>query len=404
MFMSTSENKSKITLKPFSPEHLFWLVMLIDILVMFIYVWVSKGEVLSRIGYSESFFIDFWNHANRLLFYDKIYGTTDPDAIFPPLAYCFIMLFVHPLKYKLGTADDISEIATSGYGVLMLIIFIGIFCCLFTQQVNSYYKAESKVMKGFAPVLFMLSFPFWYFAFERGNMTIYAMLFLWFSLANYKSEDPRIRELAMLSLAVSASFKLYPALFGFLWIREKRYKDTVRLVIYGLAAFFVPFFILNRGSVIDYWITFQKYISKGIIYPPSILGNTTKVFGAQGLAIGYAIEFVWVIWLAVVIFTRQTDWKTITLLMSTQTIMIPEAYMYTYVYIAIAVVMFLNETREAYRTIDYIYAFFFATTFTAIPLTSATVALQFEMYTSWVIVLLLISADVMVELVKKVRH
>ncbi len=374
-----------------TPERLFWIIMIINIVIMYMIIWSSKGSIIDRIGYYESFFSDFWVHANRLLFNDKIYGTGDADAIFPPLAYCIMMIFIYPLEYKSDAGLSISDISKSGFGTLMFVMFIGLFCCLFTQQVLSYYHTNVKAYKVIAPFLFILSHPFWRFAFERGNMTLYSMIFLWFSLVNYDNKDKRIRELSMISLAIAAGIKLYPAVFGLLWIRDKRYKDAIRLVIYGLIAFIAPFYILNKGTVFDYLLTFQKYISKGVIYPPSILGNMVELFGTSGRYVGYVVEVIWISWMLFFMFSRKNDWKTITLLMSTQTIMIPEAYMYTYVYIVIACIMFLNKIQIGHSKIDYIYAILFAIVFSAVPITSRTVALQFEMYVSWVLILLIIS-------------
>lgn len=54
----------------------------------------------------------------------------------------------------------------------------------------------------------------------------------------------------MFSLA--AGFKLYPALFGLLWIKERKYKDTLRLLLDGVLAFLPPlsFLAVSMGSSI----------------------------------------------------------------------------------------------------------------------------------------------------------
>ncbi len=91
--------------------------------------------------------------------------------------------------------------------------------------------------------IFFFACLVWGFAFERGNLVLYAMVFLMIGLALRDSSNKAFRELSLVMVAVSAGFKLYPALFGFLWIAEKRYKEAARLVVYGLASFLSHFFL-----------------------------------------------------------------------------------------------------------------------------------------------------------------
>ena len=49
------------------------------------------------------------------------------------------------------------------------------------------------------------------------------------------------REAALILIAMAAGIKLYPAIIGVIYLREKRFKEAIRLVIYGLIIFLVPF-------------------------------------------------------------------------------------------------------------------------------------------------------------------
>ena len=61
------------------------------------------------------------------------------------------------------------------------------------------------------------------------------------------SENPLLRELACLALAIAAGFKLYPAFLGVLLLRDKNYLAAVRTVLYGVVCLCFPLFFFNEG-------------------------------------------------------------------------------------------------------------------------------------------------------------
>lgn len=170
-------------------------------------------------------------------------------------------------------------------------------------------------------------------------------------LALRDSPNKILREAALIFVAVSAGFKLYPALFGFLWIAEKRYKEAARLVLYGLLAFFVPFFFVD--SFTNYLSTFIQYLDKKMYSHASVWGMIINIFGdnryTQVLCRG--IVAVIILWALFSLFADGINWKTITLLMATQTMTIPEQYIYTYVFIMISLVFFLMKQAGEKSTI-----------------------------------------------------
>ena len=70
----------------------------------------------------------------------------------------------------------------------------------------------------------------------------------------YNSEKEIVKHIAFISLAVSASIKIYPALFGLILIRDKRWKDALICCMYGIIIFLAPFMffggIKNVGLMI----------------------------------------------------------------------------------------------------------------------------------------------------------
>ena len=72
-----------------------------------------------------------------------------------------------------------------------------------------------------------------------------------------------------MGLAFAAGIKIYPAVFGVILIKERKWADAVRLVIYGVVLFFVPFFFFEGMDSIKgmiYWLTHGTYVNDGFGY------------------------------------------------------------------------------------------------------------------------------------------
>lgn len=348
-----------------TPERFFFVISALNLFIMYIMLLLSKGSFIEKITYSESNFIDFWSHIGRLLYSPAIYST-DADAIFPPLAYLFLKLFAYPLGFKAENGNELWEISNSGYGILMVVMYFLLFAWLLGIGIYVYYKTNSFVKKQVLLGICLFSYSIWGFAFERGNLVLYAMVFLMLGLALKDSPNRLLREAALIFVAVSAGFKLYPALFGFIWIAEKRYKEAARLVVYGMLAFFIPFLFVD--SFANYLHTFMQYLDKGMYSHASIWGAVFGVFGNNEYTQILCRCIVAAIILSAIffLFVDGINWKTITLLMATQTVMIPEQYVYTYVFIVISLICFLNEAGR--RKIDYVYSVLFSSLFTLPPI------------------------------------
>ena len=288
--------------KCLTPESVFVVAALFGIAVMFVMLWLSNGAAMPVMGYEESISCDFWGHIERLLKYERLYGNpNDANAIFPPLAYCFLQLFAQCFR----SAGRDSNIAVTGYGILVLNMYLLTFMTAFTLMLHYSYKTKSTLFKILMPFIFLFSYPFWSFAFERGNPVIYAMLFLYAGLAMRDHTNKTVRELSLICIAVAAGFKIYPAIFGLLWIKEKRYKESLRLLLYGILLFFVPFvFFGGLQGLADYVQSFFRYLGKDVYSGTSIVGSCIKMFGEQGKAVGKIIIFLWLLWVALCLLTR----------------------------------------------------------------------------------------------------
>ena len=120
-------------------EKIFFGVAIFNIFITYVILVASKGNFMYELTYSESNFCDLWDHIWRLLSSRNIY-TTDADAIFPPLAYLFLKIFAYPLIYKVEAGDDFWKVSQSGYGILMVVMYLILFIWLLTIAVRVYYR------------------------------------------------------------------------------------------------------------------------------------------------------------------------------------------------------------------------------------------------------------------------
>lgn len=124
-------------------------------------------------------------------------------------------------------------------GVLIWIFCVSINCKL---KLGYWDKALFFAVCLFsAPVLLAL---------ERGNIINLAFVLTLFFFCFYDEENKVLKELAFLALAIAAAIKIYPAIFGLLLLKRRRIKECIRLVIYGVLSFIVPFFYFGGWKAI----------------------------------------------------------------------------------------------------------------------------------------------------------
>lgn len=188
-------------------------------------------------------FWDFKSHINFTADLKNTYSTS-MHACFPPLIY----LFYHFLYLIIPKVDNINMLYNFVYAIYLSVMFI-----TFSYICSKMLEKESFTKRLTATVLFALSAPFVFGIIEQGNIVLLPMMLLAVAALWRDSENKVKRELALIFIAVAAGIKVYPAIFGIIYLAEKRYKEAIRLIIYGTLFFFVPF-VFTGG--IDGMITF----------------------------------------------------------------------------------------------------------------------------------------------------
>ena len=173
-------------------------------------------------------------------------------SIYPPLAvlfFRFIGLFIDN-----DTISSVFKLRKYSYYdqriVLIFIIFI-ILCLFLINRLLSakLYDRNARIRTNLLVFVLMFSYPVIY-SLDRGNIVILCVVTSMFFVFFRDSESKVVRELAYISLAISAALKLYPAVFGLLLIRDKKFKDAARLILYGIAFVVVPMLLVHLGDII----------------------------------------------------------------------------------------------------------------------------------------------------------
>lgn len=163
----------------------------------------------------------------------------DHSAIYPAFAYliCYGLGKLIPgFNYQNWGEMSVSKSAT-------VISFLFFFLCICGVMYYTKKILENESILYFCSiVLFLTSAPFIYML-ERGNMVILSMLFVFIFLFGYNHPNAKIRHIAYISLACASAMKIYPAILGLLVVQQRKLKNIIILLIYGILFFIVPFLI-----------------------------------------------------------------------------------------------------------------------------------------------------------------
>lgn len=330
-------------------EFVYWLVMI-----------CTNSQYINSYFHNNNTdtFMDYFNMLKILdTPHHAIYET---KVIYPALCFCLwgIVFDMIPHPYQRMSALELRNYqpAVIGFVLCLLLTLIGIW-----ELLKKNY--ESNGVKGcFFALSILFSGPI-LFAIERGNIILLALLFLLVFYLLYNSENKYLRYLSYIALALSASIKIYPALFGVLIISHKRWKEVFVAIVIGILMFVMPFLFLCRGGVIS--------LFENILYASPILANRGMGFNfsfANLMKIVQAFSGTTLIknsimlkgipaCVAIFIFiTNSNEWKKMFAIVLF-CIWIPEfSYTYTLVFFILPLISYLNaDVGKKIEIFDYIY-------------------------------------------------
>lgn len=242
---------------------LYVFLTVLCVTVFFICVFFSSGDLLSEWFFGgKTILLD--DRDTGMDFFNSIIYLKDNDpylkyhTLYPPLANLFFKLLYHMIPDSITSswADDYEDVKDmrgaegdirTYQPPLVLFIFFIVFTVLTLTAVSDRFCEKSDdPLKKWIPACTVLSYGVLY-SLERGNIILISCIFSMIFVLWYQSSNRILREIALISLAIAAGLKLYPALFGLLLIRNKQYKDAGRAIIYGVLSVILPCFAFNGG-------------------------------------------------------------------------------------------------------------------------------------------------------------
>ncbi len=331
------------------------ITLYLSIIVLFCVIYYvtcifSQGNYVNAVFANDmnDTFMDYFNSIDNAK-YDPYY---DKYSNYPAMA-CIIykILFkVVPITQRDGNGFSLRNNQSAMVIFLVFnIISIWIAFTLISQRVK---------LKGISEKILILavcvSAPFM-FTLERGNLIFFSFILSMFFVFNYGNENRVIKEISFLALALAAAIKIYPALFGFILLKRGNIKETIRLVIYGIVAFILPFFYydgFNSLKIMLGALGYTSNITEEIGYGVNLsLYNICKTFASifrvqildWQIYVIYVIAILGIILSFFIVQKRWLEELAIVLLM----IFLPKTnYYYISIFLYIPFIDFINEWYE----------------------------------------------------------
>lgn len=332
----------------------------------FVIVGVLCGNRNMLFGFTfnngRDLFMDFFNPLSTMnkgtYWFSHLY---EADT-YPPFANLLFFIFSRFIPESGHMASAELRISFAG-----MIFFVLAFFCVYVL----YELCRKKIGKKPHALLMALGLAFCspiLFNVERGNIILLSLLFTACFLFGYDSENKIVRELSLICLAMAASIKIYPAVFGFILVWDKRYMQAVRCAIYGVVCFLAPFALFGGFSGFEGFLSNLTEFVGGnaaaardhLMNFSNLLSNLTQLFlGSAELGrsiAGYALVPFSLLTVLLATFVFKSRWKSV-LALSMVLVLFPNANgYYAMSFYIFPIVFFLIE--EKHGIFDWFYLAF----------------------------------------------
>ena len=342
------------------PRNLFYLISGVGILLFFLLSFRFGGEIYAWMvqeNKPEIRFIDYFSHLERAAAPSALYQQVSSGAegsyaaVFPPLAYGMYYLLCRLTAVRGGFAPGIKMETVPGALSVFTIYLIFNALIFFLAIGMTGQRNRKKDLLIFT--LLMLSAVFAGSGYMLGNSTMLVVALLMIGLRLRESRSAVRREAGILILAGCVAFKLYPAVFGLVFLKEKKYRELLRFVCYSLLLLLVPFAFFGGVEGLRAWIgNFSgplqsagdygrpQYL-KGIFFTLiRLLTGREEAAVSTVLAVAVCLLWAWLAW------RSGSRNRTLFFLICIMVFFPSGAYRYTLAYFSIPLVMLLKEEPE----------------------------------------------------------
>lgn len=335
-------------------------------LVLLACFFISKGDLISQYFFYDmrDTGMDFF-HSIEYVRGRTPYGVF--NTLYPPLAnlFFYFIYWLVPREVSVNWTYDFyqsinfrgsyMDLRTYQAPLLLFVLFVLLVALFLIKMVRKYLADYSGRMAELAAFCLLFSYGMMH-GLERGNILILTVPLIMFFVYYYNSENAALSELAVLSLAIAAGLKIYPAFFGALLIRDKKYSQAARAVIYGVLSVILPVLFFREGlGGLKIWLNvmfdfgsanpsphtgtgFASFLHRLAFYANQFFGLklATGWFAAAGFLVALAL-------LAAVLFLKK-KWQCI-LVITVAIIMFQSQGQYIYSLLCIPLCAFLSEEK-----------------------------------------------------------
>ncbi|MBS1305483.1 MAG: hypothetical protein DBY05_02370 [Clostridiales bacterium] len=244
-FGSSIKSAVKNFFKRKNPAQFFIAMMALSLIIWLVSSLIVGEKFFTGIFFNNGtdLFMDYFNSIRDVFQGIGVY--TERHVIYPPMANLIFLLCLRfvPDEYAATSFNDRYLWVNYPSAILSCLLFILIFAVLFLLLCQRYMRFNGKTKLLFS--FFLLANVPMLYLLERGNIILISTLFTGIYIFTYDSKSKLAREIGLFSLAFAFSIKLYPAALGWMLIADKRYKEALRCVIYGILLLIIPSFFFG---------------------------------------------------------------------------------------------------------------------------------------------------------------
>ena len=350
----------------------FFIVFGLCLASMLVMALITRGATFTQTLFHaddsvhKDFFMDFFNSIRDASDFD-VYSK---GATLTPLASLLFHLLSRMMSPDVAATPFAKRYSMQSNQQAIVLYFVFMLICIISLSfiIKNYLQGEKN--KALATVLsfgFIFIYPLFY-AVERGNIIVPAMVCTAFFAFFNDSKSAAIRNLSYIVFAFGAALKFYPIVFLLLLVQQKRYKAALKTLIYFLVLFILPGFLYHGVGLLDYFKNLAAYAAENkwgqSFSIVSITGLVTQLGGGKTVAV--IAEIVTCLIAAFMVFLAPKKWQKLALLAYIAVNLRLVASVYSLVFFIIPFVVFLSADNKK-RTFDWGYFVLFCLLLLPLP-------------------------------------
>jgi hypothetical protein len=221
----------------------YFIYFMASSLAVYIIFYLIRGEG----RYTNVFFIscndlfmDFFNSVRDAAQGPAVY--TVRHVIYPPMANLLYLVCSRFIPSVYADSSFKNRYTWTEHPEAIFFIMLFSLMVLIAIFIIIYETVKGGRRRRFLFAFFsVVNIPILYMV-ERGNMMLLCFFALLIYFVTYNSKNKLYREIGLIALAFTFSLKLYPVIFGWLLLVDKRFIDGLKCFIYGMLMLFIPSF------------------------------------------------------------------------------------------------------------------------------------------------------------------